>query len=776
MKAASRPLWRRRWPLVLAVVFGLPALIGSALLGYYYVRVAGLIDARLHGQRERMLPRVYGRPMELRRGQALSERQLVDQLNDLGYAQRTKPASPGEFATGENAVTLVPRTGDWAGRTVLATFTKPAVVKAGARPAPAGTDRLVRLEVLAVGQRERVTLETPLLTSLMSGEREKRRQVQLRQIPPHVVNAVLAIEDRRFYDHPGVDPIRMVGALITNVSGDRPYLVGGSTITQQLVKNVFLAAVMANPLEKSIKRKVTEQFMALVLERRASKDEILGFYLNEVYLGQRGSFAIHGVAEGARLFFGKDVNNLSLAEAATMAGVIQSPYNLSPFSSPARARERRNVVLQEMVQAGFVKADAAQAAAQEPLTTVPRALDAEAPYFVDMVGQQLAEQFPDIMRSTQRIDVYTSLDLHLQRIAQDAVREGLVQVDALLKRRKRPQLAQAALLAIDPRTGEILAWVGGRSYNQSQYNRVLTARRQPGSVFKPFVYLAAFEKGADQGRTDLTPATVVVDEPTTFWFEDQAYEPKNYGDTYEGAITLRQALAHSRNSAAVTVGEMIGFDTIAALWKRMGTSTAPKPYPSIALGVFEATPFEIATAYTVFPNLGQLRPLHAIQQINTDGKQAAKPAWPATKTITRRETAFLVSSMMRSVMNEGTAASARGAGFALDAAGKTGTTNDLRDAWFVGFTPELLTVVWVGFDDNTGLGLSGAQAALPIWTTFMIRALAGHANMPLPQPKGIVFVEIDRDNGALAVPGCPRVLKEAFLPGTEPTKTCELHK
>lgn len=776
MKTASRPLQRRRWPLVLAVVFGLPALIGSALLGYYYVRVAGLIDARLHGQRERVLPRVYGRPMELRRGQALSERQLVDRLNDLGYAQRPKPARPGEFATGENAVALVPRTGDWAGRTVLATFTKPAVVKAGARPAPAGTDRLVRLEVLAVGQRERVTLETPLLTSLMSGEREKRRQVQLKQIPPHVVNAVLAIEDRRFYDHPGVDPIRMVGALITNVSGDRPYLVGGSTITQQLVKNVFLAAVMANPLEKSIKRKVTEQFMALVLERRASKDEILGFYLNEVYLGQRGSFAIHGVAEGARLFFGKDVNNLSLAEAATMAGVIQSPYNLSPFSSPARARERRNVVLQEMVQAGFVKADAAQAAAQEPLTIVPRALDAEAPYFVDMVGQQLAERFPDIMRSTQRIDVYTSLDLHLQRIAQDAVREGLVQVDALLKRRKRPQLAQAALLAIDPRTGEILAWVGGRSYNQSQYNRVLTARRQPGSVFKPFVYLAAFEKGADEGRTDLTPATVVVDEPTTFWFEDQAYEPKNHEDTYEGAITLRRALAQSRNSAAVTVGEMIGFDTIAALWKRMGTSTAPKPYPSIALGVFEATPFEMATAYTVFPNLGQLRPLHAIQQINTDGKQAAKPAWPATKTITRPETAFLVASMMRSVMNEGTAAGARGAGFALDAAGKTGTTNDLRDAWFVGFTPELLTVVWVGFDDNTGLGLSGAQAALPIWTTFMIRALAGHANMPLPQPKGIVFVEIDRDNGALAVPGCPRVLKEAFFPGTEPTKTCELHK
>ncbi len=589
------------------------------------------------------------------------------------------------------------------------------------------------------------------------------------------MNAVLAIEDRRFYEHPGIDPVRMVGALITNLSGDKPYLVGGSTITQQLVKNIFLAAVIANPLEKSIRRKVTEQFMALVLERRASKDEILEFYLNEVYLGQRGSFAIHGVAEGARLFFGKDVTNLTLAEAATMAGVIHSPYNLSPFSAPGRARERRNVVLQEMVQADFVKADVAQAAAQEPLVVVPRALDAEAPYFVDMVGQQLAEQFPNIMRTPSRIDVYTSLDLHLQRLAQDAVREGLAQVEAMF-RHKRPLPPQAALIAVDPRTGEILAWVGGRSYNQSQYNRVVTARRQPGSVFKPFVYLAAFEKAAEEGRTDLTPATVVVDEPTTFWFEDQAYEPKNYEDSYEGPITLRRALAHSKNSATVKVAEMVGYDTVANLWKRIGTSMVPKPYPSIALGSFEATPFEIATAYTIFPNLGKLRPLHAIRQINADYKEAAKPAWPAPKDVARPETAFLVSNMMRSVLNEGTAAGARGMGFTPDAAGKTGTTNELRDAWFAGYTPELLTVVWVGFDDNTALGLSGAQAALPIWAAFMTRALAGRPNQPLPQPDDIVFADIDRDNGKLAVPGCPRVYREGFFPGTEPTVSCELHK
>jgi penicillin-binding protein 1B len=776
VKAARRPTRLRRWWRVLAIVLGLPALIAIAILGYSYTRFATVVDARLHGQRERMPPRIYGRPMELRRGQALSERQLVDRLNDLGYAERPRPEKPGEFAAAENTVTLMPRSGDGAGKVVRATFTRPPTLKAGAPPRSPGAGRLERLEVLAVGQRERLVLETPLLTSLITGEREKRRQVQLRQIPPHVVNAVLAIEDRRFYEHPGIDPIRMVGALITNITGDKPYLVGGSTITQQLVKNIFLASVMKNPLEKSMRRKVTEQFMALVLERRASKDEILEFYLNEVYLGQRGSFAIHGVAEGARLFFGKDVNNLSLAEAATVAGVIRSPYNLSPFTAPTRARDRRNVVLQEMAQARFITAEAAQAASQEPLTVVPRALDAEAPYFVDMVGQQLAEQFPEIMRTTQRIDVYTSLDLHLQRLAQDAIREGLAQVDALLSKRKRKELAQAALIAVDPRTGEILAWVGGRSYNQSQYNRVLTARRQPGSVFKPFVYLAAFEKGAEEGRKDLTPATVVDDEPTTFWFGDQAYEPKNYEDTYEGPITLRRALAHSRNTATVKVAEMIGYDAVAALWRRMGTSTVPRPYPSIALGSFEATPFEIATAYTVFPGLGRLRPLHAIQQINTDYQEAAKPAWPTPKAVTRPETAFLVANMMRSVINEGTGAGVRGAGFALDAAGKTGTTNDLRDAWFVGFTPELLTVVWVGFDDNTALGLSGAQAALPIWTTFMIRALAGHANIPLPQPQNIVFADIDRDNGQLAAPGCPRVIREAFFPGTEPTEVCELHK
>ncbi len=769
---------RRRWRLILLAVMGVPAICLSAVLGYYYVVFSRLIDERLHGERERVLPRVYGRPIELRTGEMMSVGELVDRLNDLGYAQELGVTHAGQFSVSSGTIVVSPRSGPAAGKIARAVFKRPAAPKtpAGQAPPPAPVERLERLEIVGAGQTQSLTLDSPLLTALISSGREKRRQVPLAKIPRHVVQAVLAIEDHRFYEHPGVDPIGAAGALITNMRGAKTYLAGGSTITQQLIRNVFLSSVIANPTEKSLRRKGLEAFMAMVLSRRASKDEVLELYLNEVYLGQRGSFGIHGVAEGARLFFGKDVYNVSLAEAATIAGVIHSPQVLSPFVNATRARERRNVVLRQMADDRFVTREAADQAAREPLTVVARALEAEAPYFVDLVGQTLSEQFAAAMKTTQPVEVYTTLDLHLQRFAQDAVREGLTQVDQLLARRKRKTVPQAALIAVDPRTGEILALVGGRSYNQSQYNRALVAKRQPGSVFKPFVYLAAFEKAAEEGRTDMTPATVVVDEPTTFYFEDKTWDPGNYEGEYDGPVTLRHALAHSKNAATIKVAEMTGYDQIAALWKRFGTATAPHPYPSIALGVFEATPIEIATAYTAFPNLGDMHPLRSILRVVSGGKDLATVPVPQAKRVARADTTFLVLNMMRSVLNEGTGAAVRASGFALDAAGKTGTTNDLRDAWFVGFTPELLTVVWVGLDENQPLGLSGAQAALPIWNSFMLRALAGHPNVEFPVPAGIDFVEIDKDTGKLALPSCPRTFRESFLAGTAPTDTCELHK
>jgi penicillin-binding protein 1B len=750
---------RRGWKFYVLIGLGVPFLILSALTIYFYRSFSQQIDARLHGETVRADPRIFARPFELRRGQALTPTQIVERLNDLGYSHRARTQAAGEFTVGRDAVVMIPRDGDRKGQLVRVVF--------GARRSKAAEPGTIdRVELPGTKKTtDRLTLDPPLITALVTAAREKRRDVPLSAIPQRMLQAVLAIEDRRFYDHPGIDPIGITSAVIGNVFGSKKYLRGGSTITQQLVKNTFLTP------EKTPRRKVSEWFMSVALERRLSKDQILTLYLNDVSLGQRGSFAIHGVPEAARLFFSKDVTNVSLSEAATIAGVIQSPSRLSPFNNPERAIERRNVVLQAMADSGYISAEAATRAAREPLQLAPRALDAEAPYFVDYISQELQDKYKPIAKGA--IDVYTTLDLHMQRVAQDAVRDGLVKVDEILARRKR-QRAQAALIAVDPRTGEVLALIGGRTYNQSQFNRVISANRQPGSVFKPFVYLAAFERAFAEGRTDMTPASVVMDEPTSFIFNDQTWTPANYDGQYEGPITLRHALALSRNIATVKVAEAAGYDQVAALWRRVGAGTAPHPYPSIALGVFEATPFQIASAYTLFPNGGTLKPLRAISRIVSAGKDVTVQR-AASKSIARPDTTFLVTNMMRSVINEGTGAGARAAGFALDAAGKSGTTNDLRDAWFVGFTPELLTVVWVGLDDNMPLGLSGTQAALPIWTTFMMRALAGRPSASFAEPDGLVLVDIDRDTGKVAGPGCPRTFREAFLPGTEPTEICPVH-
>jgi penicillin-binding protein 1B len=772
LHATWRTWWRTPWSRGVILAAGAVAAGLVVALGYYYVVLGRQIDARLHGERVRVLPRVFARPLELYVGQAVSERQLFDRLNDLGYVQKSRAENAGEFSSADAVVTLVPRGGTQRNRGVKVTFRR-VRQRASKRPPvrvpEEVTGPITRLEV-ENKRVSRVTLEPPLLTTLINATRQKRRQVPLTAIPTRVVQAVLAIEDRRFYGHPGIDPIGIVGAAITNLRGDKPYLAGASTLTQQLVKNFFLTP------EKSLRRKLLEQFMALILEQRASKDEILELYLNDVYLGQRGSFAIHGVAEAARLFFGKDVGNLTLAEAATVAGVIQSPPALSPFNAPQRARDRRNVVLQAMVDADYISADAATRATHEPLVVVARALDAEAPHFVDAVGETLASQYAELTADTQGLDVYTTLDLHLQRIAEDAVREGLKRVDTSLSRRRRKiGPAQAALIAVDPHTGDVLAMVGGRSYNQSQYNRALNARRQPGSVFKPFVYLAAFQEAAEHGRTDLTPASIVLDEPTTFLDGEKEWTPTNYENEYDGPITFRRALAMSRNVATIKVAEQVGFDRVAALWKSIGVGTPPQAYPSVALGVFETTPFEVAQAYTLFPNQGSVRTLRMILQL-THGADTIKAPATKSRTVARPDATFLVTNMMRSVINEGTGASARASGLRADLAGKTGTTNDLRDAWFVGFTRDLLTVVWVGLDENQGLGLSGAQAALPIWTAFMRRALAGAGETPFPVPGNITFASVDHDSGDLATPYCPRLLNEAFLAGTEPTRTCELHR
>jgi penicillin-binding protein 1B len=763
------------------VVVGVPVLVVTFLAGYYYATFGRLIDRQLHGERQRVFPHIYARPLELRRGQALTNQQLVDRLNDLGYAERDDPDGPGQFSADASEVAIVPRSGALAGKPVTVSFRKPVPqVRRTARTKSAPAKPSDHIERLTLGEaaRDRLTLDAPLLSSIQT-DRAKQRPVALSSLPPHVVQAVLAIEDRRYYYHPGIDPIRLTGALLYSMVDDTR-ISATSTITQQLVRNVFLPQLegwsLQQARERSTRRKLLEMWVSLILSRRATKDEILEMYLNAVPLGQRGSFAIVGVSEAARLFFGKDVSNLSIAEAATIAGVIQSPSALSPFNNPGRCRDRRNVVIGAMADAGFITSEEAESARKQPLAVVQRALEAEAPYFVDYVTQTLNDEYPGLTTTeTKPVEVYTTLDFHLQRLAQDAMRSGLTRVDDLLKRRKRKGRAEAALVSIDPRTGEILAMVGGRSYNQSQYNRAVVARRQPGSVFKPFVYLTAFEQAVLNGDTDMTPATVVDDSPTTWEFDDQVWTPENYENEYGGLVTLRDALAHSRNIATIKVAERAGYGNVAELWGRLKVGTQPKPFPSIALGVFEATPLEIATAYTIFPNLGVEQPLVHLLKVTSGERDVTHKPTAKPRTIARPDTTYIVTDMLRSVINEGTGYGARAAGFTMDAAGKTGTTNDLRDAWFVGFTPDLLTVVWVGFDDNQVLGLSGSQAALPIWTEFMKGALAGRSSESFEAPDGISWVDIDKTTGQRASPFCPKVMKAPFIAGTEPQTICESH-
>jgi penicillin-binding protein 1B len=752
----------RRFQIVVALLtlIFLPIVVGSSLLIYQYLRFSVVVQQKLRGERGLLPSRTYARPLVLRPGLFLGPDELVRVLNGLRYTeQEGKLTEAGQFAVTDAGVSLFPRpVPDGAEEPILVTFDKEQVKELRGR----GKHRFAEQ-----------SLEPELVTYLFDAEREKRRRVKYEELPDHLVKAVLAIEDRRFFSHPGLDPIRLVAAVIRNLRTDKEIPQGGSTITQQLCKNFFLTP------ERSYRRKAQEALLAFVLERRATKQEILELYLNEIYLGQAGSFSINGVGEAARLYFHKDVANLTLPEAALLAGMIQSPNPYNPFRHEKRATERRNEVIRAMQDAGFIDQKTMKEALAAPLLVERPSVDTtDAPYFVDLVRRQLAQRYDPNDLTTQNLSIYTTLDLHLQDLAQQALERGLDNVQKLIKKRTTERV-QGSLIALEPASGKVVALVGGRSYGSSQYNRVMEARRQPGSTFKPFVYLTAFEATFDDpSLPPITPATVVDDAPSVFFYEDKEYIPTNYEDTYHGLVTLRHALAMSMNVATVKVAEMVGYPAVADLWsKKLGIGAPIQPYPAIALGAFEATPYELATAYNVLANGGlKVEPVTILSVADEKGRVLEQHHAPVPERVLRRESAFLVTDMLRSVMTEGTAASARWLGFTAEAAGKTGTTNDYRDAWFAGFTPDLLCVVWVGFDDNTPVGLSGTRAALPIWVDFMKAALGGVQPTPFPPPpEGIVFADIDSDTGLLATPYCPKTRSEAFIAGTEPREPCGAH-
>jgi penicillin-binding protein 1B len=610
-------------------------------------------------------------------------------------------------------------------------------------------------------------LEPELVGAYYGPDHEQRELVRLGDVPPHLIDAILAVEDQRFHEHRGVDFRRIAGALLANLraGGIRQ---GGSTLTQQLVKNFFLTP------ERSYRRKFQEAVMAFIVEARYEKDAILEAYLNEIYLGQRGSTAIHGVGEAARFYFGKSVRDLALPESALIAAIIKSPNGLSPHGdNPERTLSRRNLVLALMHEQGRID-DVAYAKAQaEPLrvatlTPEPR----EARYFLDALQRQLPDFYDTATLTTEGLQIYSTLDLRLQRAAARALSEELARFE-----KAYPKLApkgearlEGCLIALRPQTGEVLALVGGRDYAKSQFDRCTQARRPAGSVFKPFVYAAALEPS--RGGSQVTLAAWLDDTPLEVRTPTGVWRPKNFDREHHGRVPIREALERSYNVATARLAQQVGIPRVAEMAQRLGIESPLSPVPSLAIGAADITPLELARAYATLAN-GGIRPhIRTFEDVVDPARGTLERQPIEFERVLDAGTAYLVTSMLEGVVDRGTASSLRTLGLVGPIAGKTGTSNEERDAWFVGYTPELVAVVWVGFDEPRSLGLASAGIALPVWGRFLREATGGRVRGAFVRPPEVEPIEIDPTSGALALAGCPARRVEYFLAGTEPATTC----
>jgi penicillin-binding protein 1B len=760
--------------LLLKIALGAVALvflIGFSIFGFFYVKYHSIVDERLKQPIFVNTAKIYAAPREVRPGQKLTLRLLVNELRQAGYtAEGASQTSPmGTYSEGAQTITVQPGPQSYHAPDSATIRVSNGVVDsiADSRGQPLSSYEL-----------------EPLLITGMSEDssRTKRRILTYDEIPQNLVHAVVAIEDRRFFEHSGVDYYRILGAILNDLTPGHRWTEGGSTLTMQLSRGFFLTP------ERTWRRKVAEIAITFQLEHRFTKQQIFEMYANEVPLGQRGSFSIDGFGEGAEAYFGKDVRQLSLSECAMLAGLIQSPSRLNPFRHADRAIDRRNLVLDAMVETGAITKEQAETAKAEPLHLVAASVDAsEAPYFVDLVHDQMTQKFGDRDFNREGLRIYTSLDPELQRLATQAVDSTMPMVDAQIDKlhaadRKlgKPYIyPQVALVALNPHTGQVLALVGGRSYGTSQVNHAV-AHRPTGSIFKPFVYAAAFQTAVEgtmlPDQTKLfSPVTMLNDAQTTYdEGTDKEYTPRNFQGEYYGDITARYALMRSDNNATIALASMVGFDRVAALARAAGVKSA-RATPSMAIGSYDATPLDMAGAYTVFANGGVHLDPWMLASVRTPTGDIIQDFTPTSHQVLDSRVAYLTTNMMEAVINGGTAAGVRGMGFTAPAAGKTGTDHD---AWFAGFTSSLLCIVWVGNDDYTDIKRQGAQVAAPIWAAFMKQAIQ------LPQysdtnefkvPDGVELVTLDKVSNLLADSSCPEDYTAAFLDGTAPTDTCD-HK
>lgn len=746
----------------------------ASVFFFYYHQYGKIVDERIRRPIFNNTAKIYAAPETVAVGDRWTVDAIATELARAGYSgsEAKIPSRIGSFTKSRSAIEIKPGPESYA-------------------PARSAKLRIDNGEVRSIrGSRgeklQSYDLEPRLITGLFDAKnRSKRLLLKYDEIPKVVKDAIISVEDRRFFEHGGINYVRLAEGVLTPVLRHRR-MQGGSTLTMQMARSFFLSN------ERSARRKLAEMMIALQLERRFTKEQILEIYVNQVDMGQRGSFDILGFGEAAQVYFGKDIAHLSLPEAALLAGLVNGPSYYSPDRHPDRVIARRNIVLNAMFDNKVISREQLAAALVTSLKLAPPSSDANgAPFYIDLVRDELLADYTESDLTNGGLRVYTSLDPQLQRVATEAIEAGLKEVDQAIGRQrassasvrgKKAQaespveskpLPQVALVAVDPHTGRVLALSGGRNYGLSQLNHTV-AKRPTGSIFKPFVYAAALSAGANGGGGEpFTQATQIDATVGTFEFNGKSYTPHNF-DANEsvGQVTARQALAHSINTATVRVAEMVGYNKVAELAKAAGI-TGVQPTPAMAVGSYDATPLDMASAYTIFANGGVYIPRQLIRSVHAPDGDTANDLTPQKRTLLDPRVAFVLTDMLQAVINEGTATGAVRTRFSRPAAGKTGTSHD---AWFAGYTSNLLCVVWVGNDDYSDIKIEGAKAAAPIWTEFMVRAqrLERYRNMePFAAPSGVTLVRLDKATNLLATSSCPDDYDAYFISGTEPSGTCD---
>jgi len=724
------------------------------------IRLDRIVRARFDGQRFRIPSRVYSAPDILYPGLDVELASLRDTFVRLGYREAPSggPLPEGQYSWQSHRV-----------RAHLRAFEHPT------RSEPARNVVFHLRKGLIEGIREypsgrtvgAVLLEPEQLGAYYGPDRAQRELIRLEDLPSHLVDAIVAVEDQRFATHPGIDVRRIGGALLANLRAGS-IRQGGSTLTQQLVKNFFLTP------ERTLKRKAQEAVMALLVELRYDKREILETYLNEIYLGQRGATAIHGVGEASLRFFGKPVRSIDLAEAALLAALIQSPNGISPYRNPDGAQSRRDLVLELMADQGRIsETQRASATAVELNLSSITPDPGDARYFLDFLRGQLSDHYDAAVLSSQGLKIYSTLESRTQRLAAVALREGIEELE-----RRHPKLLsedparglQGCIVAMRPQTGEIIALVGGRDYQRSQFDRCTQARRPAGSAFKPFVFIAGLEPRV--GGPFITLASFLDDSPLEIRTPSGPWNPRNFDRKFHGTVSVRETIERSYNVATARLAQDVGIGRVADVARRLGIESHLPLVPSLALGTADVSPLEMARAYSTIAGGGVRPEAHSIEDLVS----------AAGGTLERREmrhirvldtgTAYLATSLLEGVAARGTAAGVRATGLRGPVAAKTGTSDAERDLWFVGYTPEMVAVVWIGFDEPKSVGFASSRGSLPIWRRFVKDLTGGEIRGQFPRPPSVRVVDIDPVTGARAVWGCPDRRQELFLEDTVPTEVC----